>query len=286
MYLLLCPCILDCSLRANGITSEEDLKAYSKVIERCSYFNIPIRSLPCAETLFLGKDRKPGYYIGRLDNEEFNKLLDSLEIKIRDLFQNDGPPLAIIGVDSSPVCGVNKTWYGLINSVPVKLSQRGIFLSRFSDIPAYDVYDASCWKAYLAAPLFSEAERDFNKKLANILYQYAVKVHLPQETGDTDKSRDNSDIRSIFEENIKVLDYSDFVIAVLDGSDTDSGTAWEMGYAYAKGKKIISIRTDFREIGSHESVNLMLEQSSILVRDINSLISSIPSPIKINKDMI
>jgi nucleoside 2-deoxyribosyltransferase len=36
------------------------------------------------------------------------------------------------------------------------------------------------------------------------------------------------------------------VLAVLDGVDVDSGTASEIGFAYACGKPIAGIRTDFR----------------------------------------
>jgi nucleoside 2-deoxyribosyltransferase len=54
------------------------------------------------------------------------------------------------------------------------------------------------------------------------------------------------------------LNSSDIVVAVLDGVDVDSGTAWEIGYAYAKGKPVIGLRTDFRTL-SDGVVNLMVE---------------------------
>jgi nucleoside 2-deoxyribosyltransferase len=54
------------------------------------------------------------------------------------------------------------------------------------------------------------------------------------------------------------------VIALLDGSQVDDGTAWEIGYFYAKKsaeQKIIGIRTDFHRAGERESgvVNPMIE---------------------------
>lgn len=54
------------------------------------------------------------------------------------------------------------------------------------------------------------------------------------------------------------------MIALLDGPQTDDGTAWEIGYFY-KGKsesaKIIGIRTDFRNAGESAgaAVNAMIE---------------------------
>ncbi|MGA3118906.1 MAG: nucleoside 2-deoxyribosyltransferase [Syntrophobacteraceae bacterium] len=51
------------------------------------------------------------------------------------------------------------------------------------------------------------------------------------------------------------LDHADILIALLDGSQVDDGTAWEIGYFYAKKspeQKIIGIRTDFRRSGESQ----------------------------------
>jgi nucleoside 2-deoxyribosyltransferase len=45
------------------------------------------------------------------------------------------------------------------------------------------------------------------------------------------------------------------MIALLDGSQVDDGTAWEIGYFYSKKspeQKIIGIRTDFRRAGESQ----------------------------------
>ncbi len=47
---------------------------------------------------------------------------------------------------------------------------------------------------------------------------------------------------------------------MIDGADPDSGTSWEMGYAYAKGKPVVGLRTDFRP-GAEHGVNIMLSRS-------------------------
>ena len=59
---------------------------------------------------------------------------------------------------------------------------------------------------------------------------------------------------------------ADIVIALLDGSQVDDGTAWEIGYFYAKEspeQKIIGVRTDCRRAGESVCavVNAMLECS-------------------------
>jgi nucleoside 2-deoxyribosyltransferase len=49
----------------------------------------------------------------------------------------------------------------------------------------------------------------------------------------------------------------------MDGSDPDSGTAWEVGYAYGTKKSIVLVRTDFRALsGSAGDYNAMLTQSA------------------------
>jgi nucleoside 2-deoxyribosyltransferase len=60
------------------------------------------------------------------------------------------------------------------------------------------------------------------------------------------------------------LDWADMVVACMDGPDPDSGTAWECGYAYAKGKPIVCYRTDFRMTGDTKDApyNLMLSASA------------------------
>jgi nucleoside 2-deoxyribosyltransferase len=57
------------------------------------------------------------------------------------------------------------------------------------------------------------------------------------------------------------IDRCDLVFAVLDGVDVDSGTASEIGYAFAKRKPILGYRGDFRLSADNEGsiVNLQVE---------------------------
>jgi nucleoside 2-deoxyribosyltransferase len=61
--------------------------------------------------------------------------------------------------------------------------------------------------------------------------------------------------------NRAAIDSADMVLAVLDGVDIDSGTAAEIGYAFAKGKPILGYRGDFRLSADNEGsvVNLQVE---------------------------
>ena len=61
--------------------------------------------------------------------------------------------------------------------------------------------------------------------------------------------------------NRAAIDAAQAVVAVLDGTDVDSGTAAEIGYAFARGKRIVGYRGDFRLSADNEgsTVNLQVE---------------------------
>lgn len=279
MYVLCSPCVLQPGLRAEGITRPSDLELFKRTIERCDKFGLEIVPLPCPESLYLGPGRQPGTYLDRLNTPEFSRLLNRLEQEVAECIRKRGPPLCIIGVNSSPTCGVTSTYYGSCGDEPPKRTGRGVFLSRFPAVPAVDVAAFSQYRIYLAAPLFSEAERTFNASVARLLEHHLFDVHLPQETGDDSDSRSSREQDRLFHSNTMALENSDYVVAIIDGADADSGTAWEIGYAYARKIPVIALRTDFRRIGNHEHVNLMLEQSATLVRSTGELLAALGSPL-------
>jgi len=61
--------------------------------------------------------------------------------------------------------------------------------------------------------------------------------------------------------NERAIQESNLVVAVLDGTDVDSGTAAEIGYAYAHGKLVVGYRGDFRQSADNDGglVNLQVE---------------------------
>lgn len=128
---------------------------------------------------------------------------------------------------------------------------------------------------YLAAPLFSEAERDFNHRLRDEIKNAGFNVFLPQE--DSNNVHGKSRQKIIFDKNMEAIDSSDIIVAVIDGTDVDSGTSWEIGYAFAKGKTIIGLRTDFRTLGIEGTVNLMIERSVVICKSIEELLNRLSS---------
>ncbi|MBV9560940.1 MAG: nucleoside 2-deoxyribosyltransferase [Bradyrhizobium sp.] len=112
-------------------------------------------------------------------------------------------------------------------------------------------------KIYMAGPLFSTAELAFNRRLASLLREKGHDVFLPQEH---EQRKDMP--AAIFASDVRGLDWAEAVVACLDGADPDSGTCWELGYAYAMKKLSIVYRTDFRLFEGSDKINLMMTESA------------------------
>jgi nucleoside 2-deoxyribosyltransferase len=114
-------------------------------------------------------------------------------------------------------------------------------------------------RIYFAGPLFSAAERDWNATLAAALRGAGHEVFLPQE------QEPGKDAAGIFATDVGGIDWADGLVAIMDGADPDSGTCWEVGYAYQK-KPIVLVRTDTRRnAGSGGSgYNPMLTESATI----------------------
>ena len=67
--------------------------------------------------------------------------------------------------------------------------------------------------------------------------------------------------RELARSNVASIERADGLFAVLDGVDVDSGTAAEIGYAFARGKRVYGLRTDFRLAGDNHGaiVNLQVQ---------------------------
>lgn len=133
-------------------------------------------------------------------------------------------------------------------------------------------------KVFIAGPLFSQAEREFNVRVEEELRRHGFKTFLPQrDAGRLDellaKEGDRA-YRMIFDRDLKGLEQADVVVAILDGPDVDSGTAFEVGYAFAKGKPVIGLKTDMRVFAKEEEVNNMLAQGvKALAKNVDEIIS-------------
>jgi nucleoside 2-deoxyribosyltransferase len=109
-------------------------------------------------------------------------------------------------------------------------------------------------KIYIAAPLFSEAERKYNEHLDKFLSELEFDTFLPQRDGHelsellaNGTSKSNA-MKKIFERDTGEIKNSDIVVFIMDGRVPDEGACMEIGYAFANGKECIGLKTDSRTL--------------------------------------
>jgi len=132
---------------------------------------------------------------------------------------------------------------------------------------------------YIAGPLFDRSQRWYNTGLSNAVKAAGFDTYLPQEaSGEVDL--DVIDNRAeVFRANVEALRACAFVVANLNGPAVDPGTAWECGFAWALGKKVVGVREGTRSPGGGTAgVNLMLERSARVVRDPTALRALLSRP--------
>ena len=112
-------------------------------------------------------------------------------------------------------------------------------------------------KLYFAGPLFTTPERTWNAEVTAALRAAGHEVFLPQE------QEPGKDGRGIFAADVGGIDWADGLVAIMVGPDPDSGTCWEVGYAYGVKKPIVLVRTDIRaSAGSAGDYNAMLTEAA------------------------
>lgn len=131
-------------------------------------------------------------------------------------------------------------------------------------------------RIYLAGPLgFSEAGDMFKTTLVEKLSGLGYEVVDPFKLTPASEIRKVERLKTLDEQrhawkklndkiartNQEAIDRCDAVLAILDGPDVDSGTAAEIGYAFARKKPILGYRGDFRLSADNlgATVNLQVE---------------------------
>ncbi|NVJ52398.1 MAG: nucleoside 2-deoxyribosyltransferase [Campylobacteraceae bacterium] len=97
-------------------------------------------------------------------------------------------------------------------------------------------------KIYIAGPdVFEQDSRDIGKRYANLCREYGYEGFYPLDNIVDFNQEKNKIAIDIYKANKNLIDSCDIVIANLNsfrGKEIDSGTAWECGYATAKGKRV------------------------------------------------
>ena len=112
-------------------------------------------------------------------------------------------------------------------------------------------------KVYLASPFFDDAELERVNKVKEILDLKGLEVFSPKEHQNEHLEFGSIEWRkATFENDVKHIDWCDVVVAIIcKGNYDDSGTAWELGYAYATNKPVVLVNI------TGETINLMIADS-------------------------
>ncbi|MBS3098885.1 nucleoside 2-deoxyribosyltransferase [Candidatus Pacearchaeota archaeon] len=125
-------------------------------------------------------------------------------------------------------------------------------------------------KVYIAGKIRREIEKAFLEEIASLCEGLGFETFLPHR--DVGLASGIDDVERIFEGDIKKgFEDVDLVVAVLDGLHVGAGTAWELGYAYAKGIPAIGIKRDEKVEDALEELSAILIGSMEIVDSVEEL---------------
>jgi len=123
-------------------------------------------------------------------------------------------------------------------------------------------------KAYIAGPLFMKDSRKVLEKIDKICKELKIKTYLPHRDMGIYKKGDTI---PFFRMNRDMIDECNFMIAYLDWKGISSGTAWEIGYAYAKKIPVIGLVEDIKTAKDYDRLCIMNFNSVDLVESLEEL---------------
>ena len=130
-------------------------------------------------------------------------------------------------------------------------------------------------KVYLASPLgFSPETKDYLERVKHIIRTQGHNIFDPWEQNQYEQRissafsmvnyQDRVDEFRIIASGIGEINERGIIecqclLAILDGAEADSGTASELGFASALGKKCYGLRTDIRNCGDFVGIPINLQ---------------------------
>ena len=116
-------------------------------------------------------------------------------------------------------------------------------------------------KIYVAGCLREEKDRAKLEEVEKTCRK-SGETYLPHR--DIGVFEEGMDPEPIFKENKDRIDWCDVIVAVLDWKGISSGTAWELGYAYAKNVKVIALVEDKKTIHKDYRICVMCNNKDVI----------------------
>lgn len=125
-------------------------------------------------------------------------------------------------------------------------------------------------KIYIAGKITTESEREILEKIDRMCRELGFETFLPHR--DVGIASSINDVDRVFKGDITDgFQDIDLVIAVLNGLHVGAGTAWELGYAYAKNIHAIGLKTDEKIEDALDYLSAILIGSIEIVKSFDEL---------------
>ena len=118
-------------------------------------------------------------------------------------------------------------------------------------------------KIYLASPFFNDEELKNVKKAEEILMKRGFQVFSPRlnEVRNDENTQSALWSKETFMNDRRFIDWADAVVMLYYGGYSDSGTAWECGYAYGTHTPVVVVHLGndsnlMVHEGSHSNIKL------------------------------
>jgi len=132
-------------------------------------------------------------------------------------------------------------------------------------------------RVYLASPFFNEKEVEYLEQVEKILEKKSLKVFSPMRNPVDKQVQVGSRQWSIetFMNDIKYIKWCEVVVGIYHGNYSDSGTAWELGYAFATDKPVILVHIgENSNLMVHEGAHANITLEELKDYDFDLLVSS------------
>lgn len=135
-------------------------------------------------------------------------------------------------------------------------------------------------RIYIASPFFDEQgiEKGYVEQVESILTGMGQTFFSPMRSDQNASGKENKAIGSrswslhTFTQDIKMIDWCEVVVGIYHGNYSDSGTAFELGYAYATNKPIVLVHVgQDSNLMCHESAFANIQMDELYKYNFNNM---------------
>jgi hypothetical protein len=145
-------------------------------------------------------------------------------------------------------------------------------------------------KSYFAGPLFTPYERDYISACARVLRENGIDPFVPHEAPKFDEQNDPRPMsKQCFDGDFEGIFNAKAMLAIINGTEVDDGTACEIGIFYslmkqdASRKGIVALHDDYRtgSFGEGKGLNAFvlgcLNESGVIVKTLEEAVAQLVS---------